>query len=779
MAAAGDLRDIMDMPHEGPRKPAPKKTRGAPQPRLSGISKEVYSLMGDSVPPIPIEQTPKYKSRPAYAPRAFKPRKWEPREFVNGARKDGLVLRHWKHAVPTASGQSFHHLNEVTSAGIAYSIDENSNQSKVAELRYEDEFPMEKFNVKIGVATYKEEQYEKNFKSEDWTKQETDFLINLCHDFDLRWILIADRYVPQEIPLSIEQSGLQTATDADVMAVDTVDGLQKRSSYPERSMEALKARYYDIAAKMLETHTPANDMTQSEFQLWEKMRNFDAKTEIMRKQLAEKLFERTKDEAEEEKILLEELARITKNEEEFLTMRRDLYSRLEPPPTMRRNGEEQSTAMYQTSSGLSALLQNLLAREKKFKRPSMMTAGPDGGHGSSSTTPGLDADGQPKKQKWEKGQHPNQYTRRDTMDTQNSETQPQKKGSQSGPNIRVLSPAEELKFGISHPQERLTSGVQFRHEKVHRLVTGKSAVQMQKYQAALIELGIPTRLVMPTDKVCKEFERLITEIQVLLDARKTSEKVTSEIKVLEEQRRIRLGLPKEEGDQDAGSEEKMDIDATAEEAGKQNAQADVSMLDNDNDNVDEADDVDADGDGEDEDDTNMEVEAETQDRDEDEEDVQAELDEEEEDNVGNDDEDNGAPDVEDVSDADEDSKLVGQEPEDVVGSEQEEEESSRANSDDEAVESDNDDENDNDEEDNALEMGSDNQDGGEAEEPEDLEEPDEPEDSDEADDSDDSKQAEPTPAPSTTSRVKRSASVVSDASKTGSNRSMLGRKKRR
>lgn len=43
MAAAGDLRDIMDMPHEGPRKPAQKKARGAPQPRLCTlISKGVF-----------------------------------------------------------------------------------------------------------------------------------------------------------------------------------------------------------------------------------------------------------------------------------------------------------------------------------------------------------------------------------------------------------------------------------------------------------------------------------------------------------------------------------------------------------------------------------------------------------------------------------------------------------------------------------------------------------------------------------------------------------------
>ena len=652
---------------------------------------------------------------------------------------------------------------------------------------------MEKFNVKVGVPTYTDEQYEKNFKSDDWSREETDFLMTLCREFDLRWILIADRYEPENIPPPTQQEESQSKDEADSMEVDTAVNWTKKS-YRARSMEELKARYYTIAAKMLETQTPANDMTQAEFQLWEKMRNFDAKTETTRKILAEKLFERTKEEAEEEKILLEELHRITKNEDEFLLMRRDLYARLEPPPTMRRNGEEQSTAMYQTSSGLSALLQNLLAREKKFKRPSMMTpGGPDGGHGPHSVSGSVDADGQPKKQKWEKGQHPNQYTRRDTMDTQNGESGPQKKGSQSGPHVRTLAPAEELKFGVSHPQERLTSGVQFRHEKVHRLVAGKSAVQMQKYQAALIELGVPTRLVMPTEKVCKEFERLVTEIQVLLDARKTSEKLVSEIKVLEEQRRIRLGLPKDKGDQENNADHKMDVDAPGDEDENENAQADVSMMtneeneeneDNEENEENEDEDADADADAEAEAEAEARAEAdvkgETGDRDEEDE-AEEERDEEDEDG-DKDGEDNDGPDMEDDSDVVKQREgRRGHEAEDSGESEQGDEEASLADEDEEeaaesqaesgdegsigephreAAESDNE--------------GSQDA-GAEAEVEAEAESDPDAQDSDGA-----SEKAEPTSLQLATSRLhKRSASVISEASRAGSNRSGAGRKKRR
>jgi DNA methyltransferase 1-associated protein 1 len=645
-------------------------------------------------------------------------------------------------------------------------MDEGTQLAKSVDIRYEDEFPMEKFNVKVGVATYTDEQYEKNFKSDDWSREETDFLMTLCRELDLRWILIADRYAPENIPPPTQHEQWQATSEPDAMEVDSTENGRKKS-YPDRSMEELKARYYTIAAKMLETQTPANDMTQAEFQLWEKMRNFDAKTETTRKMLAEKLFERTKEEAEEEKILLEELHRITKNEDEFLLMRRDLYARLEPPPTMRRNGEEQSTAMYQTSSGLSALLQNLLAREKKFKRPSMMTSsGPDGGHGPHSASGSLDADGQAKKQKWEKGQHPNQYTRRDTMDTQNSESGPQKKGSQSGPHIRILTPAEELKFGVSHPQERLTSGVQFRHEKVHRLVTGKSAVQMQKYQAALVELGVPTRLVMPTEKVCKEFERLVTEIQVLLDARKTREKVVSEIKVLEEQRRIRLGLPKENEDQEDNADQKMDVDAPGDEDENENAQADVSMMTNE-----ENEDDDADADAE----ATANNDGEMDDQDEEAEDDEAEEDKDDEDeDEEKDEEDDDGPDVEDDSDIAEQSKGRGDhDVEDSGESEQGEQEASLADEDDEE----------------AVESQAESGDEGSLEEPprEAIEsdnegsEVAEVESDQEAQESDEvSEKAEPMSLQSASSRLhKRSASVISEASRAGSNRSAVGRKKRR
>jgi DNA methyltransferase 1-associated protein 1 len=98
--------------------------------------------------------------------------------------------------------------------------------------------------------------------------------------------------------------------------------------------------------------------------------------------------------------------------------------------------------------------------------------------------------------------------------------------------VRQLTAAEETRYGVQH-HERVTAGVQFRSDRAQKLTQAKSNVQTQKLASALAELEIPVRLFMPTEKVCKEFEKLIQSVNMLLEARKVAEKVESEIRVLE------------------------------------------------------------------------------------------------------------------------------------------------------------------------------------------------------------------------------------------------------
>ena len=809
MASTSDIRDILNLGQAGTPQPASKKKRHSePQPRVTGVKREVQALMGDSVPPIAIVEQRSYKSRPSISQKLFKPRHWDERTFQHWGRSDGLVLRHWKRSIPGSNARPSVVANGSADAEFS---DEQKTALGVQELKFEDEYPSHKWNIKVQVPTYTDEQYELMLKSDDWTREETDYLVDLCHDYDLRWIVIADRYTPADIPATqpTTQNGEASGTE-----------LVAKAHYPSRSMEALKKRYYTIAAKTMELKVPASNMTATEFQLWEKMRNFDAKTETMRKAMAEKLFERTKDEADEERILLEELHRITKNEEDFIKMRRDLYARLEPVAPLRRSGtgEEQSTAMYQTSGGLSMLLQTLLAKEKRLKRPPAQ----EGAAGQAATP--FDT------HRHDKGRQSSQYSRRDTLDPQATpdEAGPHKKGSISqAPTVRLLSPQEEARFGVSHPQERLTSGVQFRHEKINRLTMAKSQTQTTKIQAALVELGIPPRLLMPTERVCREFERLVTEINVLLDCRKVNEKIGTEIKILEEARRIRLGLPKEEAragnipaagpgsdntssfpntqdamevdDSQVGDDSKVestqnesiavaeeDVDAEAEEddepAERKANRTYVHTPDESTMQVDEtANDEEENGEGDNTQLTTIRT-AEDEDEDEEGEDEEETADSEDEGAEENDDEPQLDPD-EDIEDEDEDAQVAASSQEDSDAEEEEEDDDGaqvEAQSSEEEGEADLD-ENQSDAE--AQTADQDDEDPEDEEEEDDDEETTAPgatiQDSDDEEAAEAEREEEPAPTPAILRIHKRSASVISESSRAGSNRSGMGRKKRR
>lgn len=68
----------------------------------------------------------------------------------------------------------------------------------------------------VSIPSYSESEYNQYLKSEDWSQAETDHLMDLCQRFDLRFIVIHDRW--------------------------------DRAAFRDRSVEDLKERYYNICA---------------------------------------------------------------------------------------------------------------------------------------------------------------------------------------------------------------------------------------------------------------------------------------------------------------------------------------------------------------------------------------------------------------------------------------------------------------------------------------------------------------------------------------------------
>ena len=446
---------------------------------------------------------------------------------------------------------------------------DSEEKEKDKDGKVEPGYGYAKFNVKVTVPEYTDEQYESNLKSEDWSREETDYLINLAQDFDLRWIVIGDRYD--------FRSSETPKENADSMAVTV--------STKQRSIEDMKARYYDVAAKTMALKQPLQSMSTTEFELHEKMTKFDAKLETTRKQLAQTLFLRSPEEVKEEELLLAELKRIVNNQEKFSQERKELYDRLQAP-----HSAAGSTAMYKTSQDLLKLMQDLLSADKNKKRRSL--AGPgEGGQGPSNTPATGTSERGPRSSFGGLGAD--------------------KRGSLSGganPGLRQLSAREEAKYGIAH-LERTSTGTTFRHERINNLAKAKSNALTQKMTSALAELGIPVRLTMPTAAVCDEFEKLVGSIHTLLDVRKVSEKLENEIKVARAQIEEKQNGNNAEGDAEKPAMELgEDEDAEGEDDDDVQAEAEPEAADEDAEEED--------GEGEEDADAEAEAEAEIEDKEE-------------------------------------------------------------------------------------------------------------------------------------------------------------------
>jgi DNA methyltransferase 1-associated protein 1 len=474
-----DVRDMLDLPGDAPR-PAKKQKIAAPRPVLKGLAREVQNLSGDNpiaiVPEVTVFKKRRFATRKPAA-------KWELKPFKNSARnEDSLILRHWRRKT------------EVPPAPVAE--DGNGEPSAPQPVSEIEDSTFAKFNVRVQMPKYDDEQYNTKLQSEDWSREETDYLMDLVQEYDLRWPVIWDRY---------EYEPPTPQMDVDV-AVGAIIPAQK-----VRTMEEMKARYYSIAATMMKLNKPPELMNAAEFSLLELMHQFNPNQEAARKKFAEAAFHRTKEEAREEESLLLELKRILARSEKLTQERRELYSRLEAPHSQGNIG------VYTSSQGLQQLLQQLMTADKTKKRRSLM--GADGMSPAGPST--LHQQGS--------------FDRRDSTNRE-SISGPSGNNNKKGPSQgiserRQLTADEEKVYGVKHLDRITSSGPAFRHEKISKPITSKSSIQQQKIGNVLTELRISQRLRMPTEEVGKQFEILLQNINGLLDQRKLADKLAGEINV--------------------------------------------------------------------------------------------------------------------------------------------------------------------------------------------------------------------------------------------------------
>ncbi|KAM3559562.1 hypothetical protein MY1884_003398 [Beauveria asiatica] len=502
-----DVRDVLNLPDglSGSR-PAKKQKISAARPNLKGLAREVHNLGGDNPIAIVPEAT-QFKKRRLANRKPAAP--WELRDFRNSARDDAsLILRHWRRKDTK---------QDPDVAMTTTTTDEQQPAAAAVPAGEVEDSAFAKYNVRVSVPEYTDDQYIQNLQNEDWTREETDYLLELARDFDLRWPLIWDRY---------EWTPPATNGEADA------DGGESKAVVPmarARALEDLKARYYEVAAKMMAVNKPVQYMTQPEYALHELMTHYNPQQEKARKEFAINSLSRSREEAREEESLLMEIKRILARSEKFNEERRELYNRLDYPHA------ETDISTFKSSAGLQTLLQNLMSVDKSKKRKSIM--------GADGVTP---AQGTPQAAAQEStGKKETSATaaaaaaaaaatanNRESSGPVSTPTTAGKKTPQQAHERRKLSDHDEAIYGVSH-HDRLGSGPTFRTEKINKLFSHKSNQQQMRITNTLNELDVPSKLAMPTTATTRQFEALLAAVNGLLDARKVSDKLDAEIKIEE------------------------------------------------------------------------------------------------------------------------------------------------------------------------------------------------------------------------------------------------------
>lgn len=178
-----------------PPPPPPTSHHSSRAMKLTGVSREVMDLLSGNqerksaalppiVPTIPpaIDTTVKVGNK--YISASKPARKWVWAPFASSARNDGALFRHWVRA----------------------------------NVEYPD-YPYARFDVHLDALTYTDEEYNRFLQNTEWTKSETDKLVELARVFELRWAVIYDRWC---------------------------------EAYPKRQLEVLQHRYYSVAAILLQ-----------------------------------------------------------------------------------------------------------------------------------------------------------------------------------------------------------------------------------------------------------------------------------------------------------------------------------------------------------------------------------------------------------------------------------------------------------------------------------------------------------------------------------------------
>mmetsp|Transcript_44253 Transcript_44253/g.73788 ORF Transcript_44253/g.73788 Transcript_44253/m.73788 type:complete len:265 (+) Transcript_44253:470-1264(+) len=160
-----DVKDILGLTHKGGQptpKATTKKQTAKNNPLTKGLAREVRNLLDDNnrVPGLVQAQTQFKAKRSRKISWKLERIRSSARRTITGKEKDDLDIFHW------------------------------------VKIHNMPDYRFAKWNKELKMLKYTDVEYENHLKDPKWSRAETDKLFDLCRRFDLRFLVIHDRYNP-------------------------------------------------------------------------------------------------------------------------------------------------------------------------------------------------------------------------------------------------------------------------------------------------------------------------------------------------------------------------------------------------------------------------------------------------------------------------------------------------------------------------------------------------------------------------------------------------------
>lgn len=489
--------------------------------RQTGMARELYNLLGPNMPTTSIASSGLNEIKKK---KNFKPSPWSRVPFVlytDANKKYKVQLYHWVRGSKELNQKKgeeiyiFEKFNVKIDLPKLIEIDVfkkfmkekkeiiKKNQNEASKLYKEKEKlkdveikkelnqsvieeTTEKKNTKINESNDNIEEDEDN----EWSYEETQHLFDLCNAFELKWPIIYDKYL-----------------------------------YNYRTQDDLKEHFYYICYRTFETDLNVDP------EFLNLLKSFSKTKEIERKKYMENLFKRTPEEIAEEEALILEGRRFEISGKKMLKERANLLSLTDYPQTT------QSVQQYMSSNGITNLYNNLLLLNKNQKKDKKIKNEDEQISHKITNVPHVFK----KDTKFQS--HLHRYILNAYNQNQNGEHDV-KKSFSSLQNLlsKRLTKKEEEAYGIYYHADKKTTPCVF-------LRTSQKLSGMQQKQSILKfvcnlfkEIDIPIgneyywKPIMPTRKTMKKYDELIKSASLLLEIKKSRDKLEAEIEILKSQK---------------------------------------------------------------------------------------------------------------------------------------------------------------------------------------------------------------------------------------------------